>query len=65
MLDLQTLGAITLALAATILIANPLRRNPAPLPPGPKGIPFFGNFFQIPPKRQYLQFAKWKEDYGV
>ncbi|KAF5370311.1 hypothetical protein D9758_006887 [Tetrapyrgos nigripes] len=66
MLDLQAFVAVALALGATFLIANPdiLRRPAAPLPPGPKGTLFFGNLFQIPPKRQYLQFAKWKEDYG-
>ncbi|KAF9445128.1 cytochrome P450 [Macrolepiota fuliginosa MF-IS2] len=34
------------------------------LPPGPKGIPFFGNLFQIDALRPYPKFREWALQYG-
>ncbi|KAF7797385.1 hypothetical protein EIP86_008580 [Pleurotus ostreatoroseus] len=33
-------------------------------PPGPPGIWFFGNAYQIPSDRQWLQFDQWTRTYG-
>ncbi|KAI5117759.1 hypothetical protein M0805_000603 [Coniferiporia weirii] len=33
-------------------------------PPGPRGIPFFGNEFQIPKDKQWLRFNEWSQQYG-
>ncbi|KAJ3534660.1 hypothetical protein NM688_g7102 [Phlebia brevispora] len=33
------------------------------MPPGPRGLPFFGNLFQLT-KEQWLLYAEWKEQYG-
>ena len=33
-------------------------------PPGPKGIPIFGNEFQIPKDKQWLKFDEWSKKYG-
>jgi hypothetical protein len=33
-------------------------------PPGPKGIPIFGNLFQLPPSYPGPQLAKWSQQYG-
>ncbi|KAH8116168.1 cytochrome P450 [Phellopilus nigrolimitatus] len=35
-----------------------------PDPPGPKGIPIFGNEFQIPRDKQWLRFHEWSQQYG-
>ena len=35
-----------------------------PRPPGPPGIWFFGNAYQIPSDRQWLQFDDWTRTYG-
>ncbi|RDB14793.1 hypothetical protein Hypma_016543 [Hypsizygus marmoreus] len=34
------------------------------LPPGPSGIPFFGNLFQVPVLRPYPKFRDWAKQYG-
>ena len=33
-------------------------------PPGPRGIPIFGNEFQIPNDKQWIKFHEWNEKYG-
>ena len=38
--------------------------GPLPLPPGPKGLPFFGNFFQFNPARIVYQYRDWAVEYG-
>ncbi|KAF8885510.1 cytochrome P450 [Infundibulicybe gibba] len=32
--------------------------------PGPRGLPFFGNLFQIPNAHSWETYAKWRETYG-
>ncbi|OAX43704.1 cytochrome P450 [Rhizopogon vinicolor AM-OR11-026] len=36
----------------------------APLPPGPRLLPFVGNAFDIDVSRPWLTYANWKEKYG-
>ncbi|KAJ8081743.1 hypothetical protein PM082_007589 [Marasmius tenuissimus] len=38
--------------------------SPAPLPPGPKGLPLIGNVLDLPQTQAWLTFAKWAEEYG-
>ena len=33
-------------------------------PPGPRGVPIFGNEFQIPADKQWLTFHEWGQKYG-
>ena len=34
------------------------------LPPGPKGLPFVGNMFDIPRKKAWLRYMEWAEHYS-
>lgn len=34
-------------------------------PPGPRGVPLFGNEFQIPSDKQWLCFHDWSKQYGA
>lgn len=34
------------------------------LPPGPKGVPFFGNLFQLS-MDAWVPFTKWKYEFGI
>ncbi|KAJ3835522.1 cytochrome P450 [Lentinula raphanica] len=34
------------------------------LPPGPSGVPIFGNVFQLPQNQMWLAFDKWTKQYG-
>jgi hypothetical protein len=37
----------------------------APLPPGPRLLPFVGNAFDIDVSKPWLTYANWKEKYGM
>ncbi|TFK45362.1 cytochrome P450 [Heliocybe sulcata] len=39
-------------------------RFPAPLPPGPLGLPVVGNAFDLPRSQPWITFRKWAEIYG-
>ncbi|KAF5347404.1 hypothetical protein D9758_011278 [Tetrapyrgos nigripes] len=59
-----------LVLISAILLCVILRYRPSdkrrgfPLPPGPPRKPFFGNLFDIPREKAWLQFSKWHQQYG-
>ncbi|KAI0701989.1 cytochrome P450 [Cytidiella melzeri] len=44
--------------------AGPLHSATRSSPPGPRGLPFVGNAFQIPVDRQWLKFDQWIREYG-
>lgn len=36
-----------------------------PLPPGPRGLPILGNYFDLPNgEKDWLTYTKWGEKYG-
>lgn len=39
-------------------------RTSTSTPPGPPGLPFVGNAYQIPQDRQWLKFDEWIKQYG-
>ncbi|KAH7886958.1 cytochrome P450, partial [Phlebopus sp. FC_14] len=42
-----------------------LKPRPAlPFPPGPKGLPLVGNFFDVPTEKPWETFSKWRKEYG-
>ncbi|KAF9222063.1 cytochrome P450 [Gyrodon lividus] len=40
------------------------KKNPAPFPPGPKGLPFIGNLADMPSVKPWLTFTEWGQKYG-
>ena len=38
--------------------------NGLPLPPGPKGYPLIGNFFDMPVDKPWVVFDEWRKIYG-
>jgi hypothetical protein len=58
---------VSLATAATSLVilrALCKPRTQYRYPPGPKGIPIFGNLFQLPPKYPGEKLLEWGKQYG-
>ncbi|KDQ57072.1 hypothetical protein JAAARDRAFT_35668 [Jaapia argillacea MUCL 33604] len=55
-----------LAVVALYLLKRLLSRKatPAPLPPGPKGLPVIQNLLDMPTEYENLTFAQWGEKYG-
>jgi hypothetical protein len=39
-------------------------KSPAPLPPGPKGLPLLGNILDMPSSFEWVTFSLWGEKYG-
>ncbi|KZT36772.1 cytochrome P450 [Sistotremastrum suecicum HHB10207 ss-3] len=53
--------------AVVLLVVTNYRvraRKRLSFPPGPKGLPFFGNAFQYPEVDPWEQFAQWEKEYG-
>jgi len=40
------------------------KKNPAPFPPGPKGLPLLGNLADMPSVKPWLTFTEWGQKYG-
>ncbi|KAG2152670.1 cytochrome P450 [Suillus bovinus] len=55
---------LCLAAVGVYLVKQVFRKNPAPYPPGPPGLPLIGNVLDMPNIRPWLTFAEWGRKYG-
>jgi len=58
-----TIACLAIALASLGAIRIIKSYGKAKSPPGPKGIPFFGNLFQLS-MTPWKEFEVWKKQYG-
>ena len=52
------------AVVAGVLVVKYLTRKKYNLPPGPKGLPFIGNVFQLDKTATHNTMTEWSEEYG-
>lgn len=63
-------GSVNAALSVALLVAYAIKkylafyRQPAPYPPGPKGLPLIGNAFDFPTRNIGQEYARWSAKYG-
>jgi len=57
---------LLLTAVASVAIIRTIRkpRTKYCYPPGPKGIPIFGNLFQLPPRYPGEKLLEWGKQYG-
>lgn len=65
-MDNYTIGGAAIVLTALIVAhMSSTKRAPAPLPPGPRGLPLVGNVADLPQSQPWLGFAEFEEKYGT
>ncbi|KAG1833631.1 cytochrome P450 [Suillus subalutaceus] len=67
MLTLTNITGLDLCLACVgvYLLKQVFKKNPAPYPPGPPGLPLFGNALSdMPHIKPWLTFTEWGKKYG-
>ncbi|KDQ51281.1 hypothetical protein JAAARDRAFT_706542 [Jaapia argillacea MUCL 33604] len=61
MYSVEVLVIVLTAISIAVIRSRRARKN---LPPGPPGVPLFGNLFQVPALRPYPQFRRWAQKFG-
>ena len=56
--------SVWILLVLAIISIYYLLRKRHKWPPGPQGLPFVGNLFQLDPVQQHLTLQKWGKQYG-
>ena len=60
--ELSLVGA---AVGLFVMVAMAVTSNrKRKLPPGPRGLPFFGKMFDLDPQTIHIDFTNWRKDYG-
>ena len=59
------LNVALLALGVGLLVILARRRKNVKYPPGPRGVPILGNFFDIPPADEYKAAHESGKKYGM
>ncbi|KAJ6482515.1 cytochrome P450 [Mycena sanguinolenta] len=63
--SLSTFSALALSIVLLpVLYRKFTSKNPAPFPPGPKGLPILGNALDMPTSHPWVTFSQWGEKYG-
>ena len=60
--DLTVVTVLFVWLAKEFITSFQMRSK---MPPGPPGVPFVGNIFDVPRSMPWFQFTRWKEQYGT
>lgn len=63
-MDNALLVALSSLIVYSLTFVFRLNFGPDESPPSPRGIPFFGNEFQIPKTKQWLYFDELRKKYG-
>ncbi|KAJ7160369.1 cytochrome P450 [Mycena filopes] len=61
---LSSIQVVLSLVAAWFCARHLLRRGRPPLPPGPRGLPFLGNIFNLPKQSPWLAFAELGNKWG-
>lgn len=57
-------AALSALLVFWVLLRFQNKRRRLRLPPGPTGIPFFGNSFDIPKTYEWITYKRWSREFG-
>ena len=64
--DITNILFAILGITLGLYLAHRLRvRRSLPLPPGPKGVPFLGNLYNMPTVKPWLTYKEWARSYGT
>ncbi len=63
--ELPRLWIILALLSLTAILYQRTKRHRLHYPPGPKGLPVIGNWFDMLQERPWIVFKQWSEQYGA
>jgi hypothetical protein len=57
--------AVAISVISLLYLFKRSRRSNLPYPPGPRGLPLFGNLRDMPAHRDWEVYAEWSRKYGM